>query len=204
MLLKIYPENPDERRIQQVIDVLKKGGVIVYPTDSVYSMGCDMTNRRAVEKMAQLKGLKLEEANFSLICYDLSNISEYTVQFGTDIYKMMKRALPGPYTFILNANKNIPKLFQSKKQTIGIRVPDNNIARTIVNRLGNPLLSTSVHDNDEILEYTTDPELIHERYDEQVDLVIDGGFGNNEASTVIDCTGETPEIVRQGIGVVDF
>lgn len=204
MLIKIYPENPDERRIQQVIDVLKKGGVIVYPTDSVYSMGCDMTNKRAVEKMAQLKGVKLEEANFSLICYDLSNISEYTVQFGTDIYKMMKRALPGPYTFILNANKNIPKLFQSKKQTIGIRVPDNNIARTIVNQLGNPMLSTSVHDDDEILEYTTDPELIHERYDGQVDLVIDGGYGNNEASTVIDCTGETPEIVRQGIGVVDF
>ncbi len=204
MLIKIYPENPDEKRIQQVIDVLKKGGVIVYPTDSVYSMGCDMSNKRAVEKMAQLKGVKLEEANFSLICYDLSNISEYTVQFGTDIYKMMKRALPGPYTFILNANKNIPKLFQSKKQTIGIRVPDNNIARTIVNQLGNPMLSTSVHDDDEILEYTTDPELIHERYDGQVDLVIDGGFGNNEASTVIDCTGETPEIVRQGIGVVDF
>ena len=204
MLIKIYPENPDERRIQQVIDVLKKGGVIVYPTDSVYSMGCDMTNKRAVEKMAQLKGVKLEEANFSLICYDLSNISEYTVQFGTDIYKMMKRALPGPYTFILNANKNIPKLFQSKKQTIGIRVPNNNIARTIVNQLGNPMLSTSVHDDDEILEYTTDPELIHERYDGQVDLVIDGGFGNNEASTVIDCTGETPEILRQGIGVVDF
>ncbi|MBL1231348.1 MAG: threonylcarbamoyl-AMP synthase [Flavobacteriales bacterium] len=204
MLIKIYPENPDEKRIQQVIDVLKKGGVIVYPTDSVYSMGCDMANKRAVEKMAQLKGVKLEEANFSLICYDLSNISEYTVQFGTDIYKMMKRALPGPYTFILNANKNIPKLFQSKKQTIGIRVPDNNIARTIVNQLGNPMLSTSVHDDDEILEYTTDPELIHERYDGQVDLVIDGGFGNNEASTVIDCTGETPEIVRQGIGVVDF
>ncbi len=204
MLIKIYPENPDERRIQQVIDVLKKGGVIVYPTDSVYSMGCDMANKRAVEKMAQLKGVKLEEANFSLICYDLSNISEYTVQFGTDIYKMMKRALPGPYTFILNANKNIPKLFQSKKQTIGIRVPDNNIARTIVNQLGNPMLSTSVHDDDEILEYTTDPELIHERYDGQVDIVIDGGYGNNEASTVIDCTGETPEIVRQGIGVVDF
>lgn len=204
MLIKIYPENPDEKRIQQTIDVLKKGGVIVYPTDSVYSMGCDMTNKRAVEKMAQLKGVKLEEANFSLICYDLSNISEYTVQFGTDIYKMMKRALPGPYTFILNANKNIPKLFQSKKQTIGIRVPNNNIARTIVNQLGNPMLSTSVHDDDEILEYTTDPELIHERYDGQVDLVIDGGYGNNEASTVIDCTGETPEIVRQGIGVVDF
>jgi|TARA_R110000782_G_scaffold1119_1_gene4059 tRNA threonylcarbamoyl adenosine modification protein (Sua5/YciO/YrdC/YwlC family) len=204
MLIKIYSENPDEKRIQQVIDVLKKGGVIVYPTDSVYSMGCDMANKRAVEKMAQLKGVKLEEANFSLICYDLSNISEYTVQFGTDIYKMMKRALPGPYTFILNANKNIPKLFQSKKQTIGIRVPDNNIARTIVNQLGNPMLSTSVHDDDDILEYTTDPELIHERYDGQIDLVIDGGFGNNEASTVIDCTGETPEILRQGIGVVDF
>ena len=204
MLIKIYPENPDEKRIQQAVEVLKKGGLIVYPTDSVYAIGCDMTNRRAAEKMAQLKGIKLEEANFSLICYDLSNISEYTVQFGTNLYKMMKRALPGPYTFILNANKNIPKLFQSKKQTIGIRVPDNNIARTIVNQLGNPMLSTSVHDDDEILEYTTDPELIHERYDGQVDLVIDGGYGNNEASTVIDCTGETPEILRQGIGEVDF
>ncbi|MBW6481597.1 MAG: threonylcarbamoyl-AMP synthase [Vicingaceae bacterium] len=204
MLIKIYPENPDEKRIQQAVEVLKKGGLIVYPTDSVYAIGCDMTNRRAVEKMAQLKGIKLEEANFSLICYDLSNISEYTVQFGTNLYKMMKRALPGPFTFILNANKNIPKLFQSKKQTIGIRVPDNNIARTIVNQLGNPLLSTSVHDDDEILEYTTDPELIHERYENKVDLVIDGGFGNNEASTVIDCTGETPEIIRQGIGEVDF
>jgi len=204
MLIKIYPENPDEKRIQQAVEVLKKGGLIVYPTDSVYAIGCDMTNRRAAEKMAQLKGIKLEEANFSLICYDLSNISEYTVQFGTNLYKMMKRALPGPYTFILNANKNIPKLFQSKKQTIGIRVPDNNIARTIVNQLGNPMLSTSVRDDDEILEYTTDPELIHERYDGQVDLVIDGGYGNNEASTVIDCTGETPEILRQGIGEVDF
>ena len=204
MLIKIYPENPDEKRIQQAVEVLKKGGLIVYPTDSVYAIGCDMTNRRAAEKMAQLKGIKLEEANFSLICYDLSNISEYTVQFGTNLYKMMKRALPGPYTFILNANKNIPKLFQSKKQTIGIREPDNNIARTIVNQLGNPMLSTSVRDDDEILEYTTDPELIHERYDGQVDLVIDGGYGNNEASTVIDCTGETLEILRQGIGEVDF
>lgn len=204
MLVRIYPENPDERRIQQAVDVLKKGGVIVYPTDTVYSMACDMNNRRAVEKMAKIKGVKLENANFSLICYDLSNISEYTVQFGTDIYKMMKRALPGPYTFILNANKNIPKLFQSKKQTIGIRVPDNSIARTIVYQLGNPLLSTSIHDDDEVLEYTTDPELIYERYENQVDLVIDGGYGNNEASTVIDCTGEQPEIIRQGIGEVDF
>lgn len=204
MLVRIYPENPDERRIQQAVDVLKKGGVIVYPTDTVYSMACDMNNRRAVEKMAKIKGVKLENANFSLICYDLSNISEYTVQFGTDVYKIMKRALPGPYTFILNANKNIPKLFQSKKQTIGIRVPDNSIARTIVYQLGNPLLSTSIHDDDEVLEYTTDPELIYERYENQVDLVIDGGYGNNEASTVIDCTGEQPEIIRQGIGEVDF
>ena len=204
MLVRIYPENPDERRIQQAVDVLKKGGVIVYPTDTVYSMACDMNNRRAVEKMAKIKGVKLENANFSLICYDLSNISEYTVQFGTDIYKIMKRALPGPYTFILNANKNIPKLFQSKKQTIGIRVPDNSIARTIVYQLGNPLLSTSIHDDDEVLEYTTDPELIYERYENQADLVIDGGYGNNEASTVIDCTGEQPEIIRQGIGEVDF
>jgi len=204
MLVSIHPDNPDIRKIDQVIKTLKKGGVIIYPTDTVYSMACDLTNRKAVERMAQIKGIKVEKANFSLICCDLSHISDYTVQFGNNIYKMMKRALPGPYTFILNANNSVPKLFKSKKKTIGIRVPDNNIARILVEELGNPLISTSVHDDDEILEYITDPELIHEKYEKVIDIVIDGGYGKNEASTIIDCTGNEPEVIREGIGNIDI
>ncbi|MBV6484584.1 MAG: threonylcarbamoyl-AMP synthase [Flavobacteriales bacterium] len=200
MLLDIHPDNPDKRKIDQVIAVLRKGGIIIYPTDTVYSMACDLMNRRAVEKMALLKGVKVEKINFSLICYDLRNISDYTMQFSNSTYKLLNRALPGPYTFILNANTNVPKLFKSNKKTIGIRIPDNNIAREIVKELGNPLLSTSVHDDDDILEYITDPELIHEKYENKVDVVIDGGFGHNHASTVIDCTGDEPEIIREGIG----
>jgi tRNA threonylcarbamoyl adenosine modification protein (Sua5/YciO/YrdC/YwlC family) len=203
MLISIHPDTPDKRKIEQVISSLKKGGIIIYPTDTVYSMACDMNNRKAVERMAQLKGIKVEKANFSLICYDLSHISDFTVQFSNNIYKMMKRALPGPYTFILNANTSIPKLFKSKKKTIGIRVPDNNIARVLVQELGNPLISTSVHDDDEILEYITDPELIHEKYENKVDIVIDGGYGKNEASTIIDCTGNEAEVIREGIGSLD-
>ena len=200
MLIQIHPDNPDKRKIELIISILKKGGIIIYPTDTVYSMGCDLTSRKAVERMAQIKGIKVEKADFSLICYDLSHISDFTVQFSNSIYKMMNRALPGPFTFILNANTNIPKLFKSHKKTIGIRVPDNNIARTIVQELGNPLISTSVHDEDEILEYITDPELIHEKYENIVDVVIDGGYGKNEASTIVDCTGEEPIIIREGIG----
>jgi len=206
MLIQIHPENPEGRKIAQIITTLKKGGIIIYPTDTVYSMACDMNNRKAVERMAQIKGIKgikAEKANFSLICYDLSHISDFTVQFGNNIYKMMKRALPGPYTFILNANTSIPKLFKSKKKTIGIRVPDNNIARLLVKELGNPLVSTSVHDDDEILEYITDPELINEKYENRVDIVIDGGYGKNEASTIIDCTGNEAEVIREGIGSLD-
>jgi tRNA threonylcarbamoyl adenosine modification protein (Sua5/YciO/YrdC/YwlC family) len=204
MLINIHPDNPDKRKIEQVIQVLKKGGIIIYPTDTVYSMACDLNNRKAVERMAQIKGIKIEKANFSLICYDLSHISDYTVQFGNNIYKMMKRALPGPFTFILNANNSVPKLFKSKKKTIGIRVPNNNIAREIVKELGNPLISTSVHGDDEILEYITDPELIHEKYENILDIVINGGYGQNEASTIVDCTGNEPEIIREGIGSVDI
>ena len=204
MLLSIHPDNPDKRKIDQAIQILKKGGVIIYPTDTVYSMACDLMNRKAVERMAQIKGVKIEKSNFSLICSDLSHISDYTVQFGNNIYKMMKRALPGPYTFILNANNSVPKLFKSKKKTIGIRVPDNNIARMLVQELGNPLISTSVHDDDEILEYITDPELIHEKYENIVSLIIDGGYGKNEASTIIDCTANEPEIIREGIGNIDI
>lgn len=204
MLLNIHPDNPDMRKVEQVVSALRKGSIIIYPTDTVYSMACDLNNRKAVERMAQIKGIKLEKANFSLICYDLSHISDFTVQFSNSIYKLMKRALPGPYTFILNANNSVPKLFKSKKKTIGIRVPNNNIAREIVLALGNPLISTSVHDDDEILEYITDPELIHEKYENQIDIVIDGGYGQNEASTIIDCTDNEPDVIREGIGPIDI
>lgn len=200
MLLDIHPDNPDSRKIDKVVNSLRKGGIIIYPTDTVYSMACDLNNRKAVEKMAQLKGVKVEKINFSLICYDLSHISDYTVQFSNSIYKLLNRALPGPYTFILNANTSVPKLFKSNKKTIGIRIPDNKIARAIVKELGNPLLSTSVHDDDEILEYITDPELIFEKYQNSIDIVVDGGYGHNHASTVIDCTDNDPIVIREGIG----
>lgn len=200
MLLDIHPDNPDSRKIDKIVNSLRKGGIIIYPTDTVYSMACDLNNRKAVEKMAQLKGVKVEKINFSLICYDLSHISDYTVQFSNSIYKLLNRALPGPYTFILNANTSVPKLFKSNKKTIGIRIPDNKIARAIVKELGNPLLSTSVHDDDEILEYITDPELIFEKYQNSIDIVVDGGYGHNHASTVIDCTDNDPIVIREGIG----
>jgi len=202
-LVQIHPDNPDPKRIQQVVEILKKGGVIIYPTDSVYSIGCDLMNPKALERVARIKDIKLEKANFSIICFDLSHISEYAKHIENPVFKLMKKALPGPYTFILNASSNVPKIFQSKKKTIGIRVPDNNIAREIVRALGNPIVSTSVHDDDEIIEYTTDPELIFERYEKMVDLVINGGFGQLNASTVVDCTSGEPEVIREGIGEID-
>lgn len=199
MLLEIHPDNPDERKLQMVLDCLNKGGVIVYPTDAVYTLGCDLLNHKAVEKVARIKGLKPEKANFSLICYDLSHISEYA-KINNATYKIMKRALPGPYTFILNGTHQVPKIFKSKKKTVGIRVPDNNIAREIVQVLQRPIISTSIHDDDEIIEYTTDPGLIHEKYGNDVDIVIDGGIGQNVATTIIDCTEGYPEIIREGLG----
>ena len=203
MLIKLYDENPNPRQINTIVDCLQNDGIIIYPTDTVYAIGCNIHSSKAVSKVAAIKSTKVEKANFSFICYDLSHISDFTKPFSTGIYKIMKKALPGPFTFILNANNNVPKIFQSRKKTIGIRVPDNNICREIVNELGNPIISTSVYDEDEILEYTTDPELIHEKYGNLVDIVIDGGFGNNEASTVIDCTGDEIEIVRQGLGIIE-
>lgn len=203
MILKIYPDNPDPKRIQQVADILRNGGLIIYPTDTVYSIGCDLMNQKAIAKVAAIKGVKSDKANFSIICYDLSHISEYA-KVNTPEYKLLKKSLPGAFTFILNATGNVPKIFKSKKKTIGIRVPDNNIAREIVKEFGNPIIATSVHDDDEILEYTTDPELIHEKYGKLVDVVIDGGMGNNEASTIVDLTDGEPEIVRQGIGELDY
>ncbi len=204
MLVRIHPVNPDQRQILKVVEILRKGGVIIYPTDTVYGLGCDIFNQKAVERVARIKGLKLEKTNFSFIFNDLSHLSDYTRHIDNTVFKLMKKYLPGPYTFILPASSKVPKIFKNKKKTVGIRIPDNLIPLEIVNELGNPILTTSIHDEDEILEYTTDPELIHEKYEALVDLVIDGGYGNNMPSTVIDCTGEEPEVIRPGIGTFEF
>ncbi|ACU05219.1 L-threonylcarbamoyladenylate synthase [Pedobacter heparinus] len=203
MLIKIYPENPNPKAIEQIVDVLKKGGLIIYPTDTVYGLGCDITNQKAIEKICRLRGIKPEKANFSFICSDLRHISDFIKPIDTATFRVLKKALPGPFTFILNANNNVPKLLSSNKKTVGIRVPDNDIAREIVRQLGNPILSTSIRDDDEVIEYSTDPELIHEKYENTVDMVIDGGFGDNEASTVVDCTSGDFEIIREGKGDLD-
>lgn len=199
MLIKLYEENPNEKQLREIVDVLNNGGIIIYPTDTVYAIGCSILKPKAIDKVARLKETKIEKADFSFIFYDLSQLAEYTKHVSTPIYKLIKRNTPGPFTFILEANSNIPKLFKHKKKTIGIRIPDNNIVREIVNMLGHPIITTSIHDDDEILEYTTDPELIHERYHDQVDLVIDGGYGNITASAIIDCTSDEIEIIREGI-----
>ncbi|MFN3916782.1 MAG: L-threonylcarbamoyladenylate synthase [Flavobacteriales bacterium] len=203
MLVQIHPDNPESRKLAEVVKVLQKGGVIIYPTDTVYSIGCSLEHKRAIEKVAQIKGLKLKKANFSIIFNDLSSLSEYTKQVDRSTYKILNRALPGPYTFILEANNNIPKLFDTNKKTIGIRIPDNNVTREIVKLLGCPLVATSVHDEDEIIAYTTDPEVIHQKLGNQVDLVIDSGFSKNIASTVIDCSNGDVEIIREGAGPIE-
>lgn len=201
--IKIYPENPNQKEIQKVVEILKNGGLIIYPTDTVYGLGCDITNTKALEKIAKIKGVKLEKANFSFICSDLSNLSDYVKQIDTSTFKILKRSLPGPYTFILPGNNNLPKEFK-KKNTVGIRVPDNNIAIEIVKLLGNPIVSTSIKDDDDVIEYTTDPELIFEKWQNIVDAVIDGGYGDNVASTIIDLSGYEPEIIREGKGSIDI
>ncbi|MFM7896108.1 MAG: L-threonylcarbamoyladenylate synthase [Flavobacterium sp.] len=201
--IKIYEDKPSEAAIKKVVEVLKDGGLVIYPTDTVYGLGCDITNSRALEKIAKIKGIKLEKANFSFVCSDLSNLSDYVKQIDTSTFKILKRALPGPYTFILPGNNDLPKEFR-KKKTVGIRVPDNNIAREIVKLLGNPIVSTSIHDEDEVIEYSTDPELIFEKWQNKVDLVIDGGYGDNVASTIIDLTGYEPEVIREGKGSLDI
>lgn len=202
-LIKIYPENPNEKEIDKVVKVLKDGGLIIYPTDTVYGLGCDITNTKALEKIAKIKGIKLEKANFSFVCSDLKNLSDYVRQIDTPTFKTLKRALPGAYTFILPGNNNLPKEFK-KKTTVGIRVPDNNIALEIVRKLGNPIVSTSIYDEDEVLEYTTDPELIFEKWQNLVDIVIDGGYGDNQPSTVIDLSGGEPVVIREGKGSLDI
>lgn len=201
--IKLYNENPNEKEIAKIVDVLRNGGLIIYPTDTVYGLGCDITNTKALEKIARIKGVKLEKANFSFVCSDLKNLSDYVKQIDSSTFKLLKRALPGAYTFIMQGNNNLPKDFK-KKKTVGIRVPDNLIARTIVERLGNPIVSTSIYDEDDVIEYTTDPELIFEKWQNLVDIVIDGGYGDNTASTVIDLSGDDPVVIREGKGDISI
>jgi tRNA threonylcarbamoyl adenosine modification protein (Sua5/YciO/YrdC/YwlC family) len=204
MIIKIYPENPNPKQIAKVIEVLQKGGIVIYPTDSVYGIGCNIYNHKAIEKIAKIKGIAPDKSKFSIICHSLSEVSDYTRPINNQTFKLMKKNLPGPFTFILEANNKVPDIFQSNKKTVGIRIPDNPIVIEIVKELGNPILNTSVHDADEIIEYTTDPELIHEKYQDLVDIVIDGGYGQNTPTTIVDCTGDEPLIIREGIGELQF
>ncbi len=200
--IKLYEENIDPRKLAQIVKVLRNGGLVIYPTDTVYGLGCDFQNKKALEKLALIKGVKLAKANFSFICEDLRNLSDHVSQIETSKFKLLKRALPGPYTFILPGSNSLPPMFK-KKKTVGIRIPDNKIALALVRELGNPIVSTSIKDEDEVIEYTTDPELIFEKWENLVDIVIDGGYGGNEASTVIDLTGSEPVLLREGKGKIE-
>lgn len=205
MLLEINPNNIDSRSIDTAVDILRRGGVIIFPTDTVYAMGCDLYNKKALNKLASLKGIKLKKANFSIICTGLSDLSDYVKHMDRPTYKLLNRSLPGPFTFILTATNEIPRLFDTNRKEIGIRIPDNKILQAITEELGNPLATTSLHDDeDEILEYFIDPYEIYQRYDDKVDLIIDGGYGNLLASTVVNCSGSEVEIVRQGAGILEL
>ncbi len=202
-ILKIYEENPNSDAISKVVEILRSGGLVIYPSDTVYALGCDITNNKALERVARIKGVKLDKANFSFVCKNLSNLSDYVKQIDNTTYKILRRALPGPYTFILPGNSNLPKIFKKKKE-VGIRIPDNNIVLAIVHELGNPIISTSIYDEDEIIEYTTDPELIYEKWGKLVDIVVDGGYGGNIPSTVISLCEDEPELLRKGKGSLEI
>ena len=205
MLKRIFNENPNEKKLDSIVKCLHNGGIIIYPTDTVYALGCDINNKTALERIAKIKGVKLKDANFSLVCFDLSELSKYVKQINRRTFKFLKRIFPGPFTIILKGTNKIPKIFCYKKKTVGIRIPNNNIARQIVKKFGNPIVSTSILDEDNIIEYSTDPELIHEKYKDIVDVVIDGGFGTNVASTIVDCTDENDfKIIREGKGKIDL
>lgn len=204
MLIRLYNENTNQKHIRKVVDILEQGGIVIYPTDTVYAMGCDVRATKTIEKIAAFKGLNPKNPDLSLIFHDMSQLSEYTIIHDNNIFKLLKRNLPGPFTFIVPANSQIPRLFRNKKKTVGIRIPDNNIVLEIVRELARPVVTTSIHDSDELIEYTTDPELIHEKYRDFADLVIDGGYGHNEPSTIVDCTGEEITVVRQGLGNLEW
>tara|TARA_Y100000766_G_C18752528_1_gene529248 strand:+ start:229 stop:849 length:621 start_codon:yes stop_codon:yes gene_type:complete len=200
MLIRIHSDNPDPRKIKEVVECLNDGGIIIYPTDTVYGLGCDIFNKKAIQRLCQIKGLDIKKHNLSFVCYDLSHIADFTKQLETPAYKLMKKTLPGPYTFILKANNAIPKLFKNKKKEVGIRIPNNNIPRNIVKELGNPIATTSIKDKDMLIEYSTDPELINNYYGRRVDMIIDGGYGGSTPSTIIDLTKNKPQILRKGKG----
>ncbi len=204
MKIRVFEENPEGRKIASITEMLERGGVVVYPTDTVYALGCDILAQKAIEKIARHKGLNPDNPDASLIFQDMSQLSEYTVVRDNNIFKLLKRNLPGPFTFILKANNQIPKMFRNRKKTVGVRIPDSNIALEIVRQLGRPIMTTSVRDDDDVIEYTTDPELIYERYRDFADMVVDAGYGHNVPSTVVDCTGDEPVIVRQGIGKLEW
>ena len=204
MLLRIYPENPDPGRIRKVVEVLDKGGIIIYPTDTVYAIGCDIKANKSIEIIARMKGLDPRNPDMSLIFHDMSQLSEYTTIRDNSVFKLLKRNLPGPFTFIVQANNQIPKMFKNKKKTVGIRIPDNRIVMELVMERGRPIITTSIHDPDEVIEYTTDPELIYEKYMNVAEIVIDGGYGRNEASTIVDCTTDEFTILRQGLGLLEL
>ncbi|MBT8204436.1 MAG: threonylcarbamoyl-AMP synthase [Eudoraea sp.] len=201
--IRIYEENPNPRAIEKVVNALRKGGLVIYPTDTVYGLGCDITNSKALQRLARIKEVKLDKVNWSFVCADLSNLSDYVKQIDSTTFKLLKRALPGPYTFVLPGNRNLPKDFK-KKKTVGIRVPDHNTARELVRVLGNPIVSTSIKDEDDLLEYTTDPELIYEKWKDLVDVVVNGGYGGNVPSTIIDLSSGEAEILREGKGSLDI
>lgn len=203
MLIRIYEENPNPKAIRQVVDCLKSGGVIIYPTDTVYGIGCDIHNRKAVERICQIRNIRPDKAQFSFICSDLSHLSDFCAPMDNTVFKMMKRTLPGPYTFILNATNTVPKLFQSKKRTVGIRVPNHSVPLEIVKELGHPIMTASVRDEDDMIEYTTDPSLIEEKFGDRVDMVIDGGTGGIEGSTVVNCSNDNIEVLREGKGPIE-
>ena len=201
--IRLYEENPDPRKITQIVNVLRSGGLIIYPSDTIYGLGCDIFNQKAVDKVRRIKNVNDKKMDLAFVCYDLSHLSVYAKNVSTPVFKLMKKILPGPYTFILNASSKVPKILKVKKKKVGIRIPNNRIPREIVQELGNPIVTTSLHDDDKILEYATDPELIDEQYKNQVDLIIDGGYGDNQASTIIDYSGEELEIIREGKGEIN-
>jgi len=201
--IRLYEENPDPRKITQIVNVLRGGGLIIYPSDTIYGLGCDIFNQKAVDKVRRIKNVNDKKMDLAFVCFDLSHLSVYAKNVSTPVFKLMKKTLPGPYTFILNASSKVPKILKVKKKKVGIRIPNNRIPREIVKELGNPIVTTSLHDDDQILEYATDPELIYEQYKNQVDLIIDGGYGDNQASTILDYSGEELEIIRQGKGEIN-
>jgi len=198
MLLHVHPDNPQPRQIKTIVENLQNGGIIIYPTDTIYGLGCDIYQHRAIEKICRIKKIDPQKAQLSFVCYDLSHLSDFSKQLSTPVYRLLKEYLPGPYTFILPASKLVPKILQSRKDTIGLRIPDNNIARTIVKELGRPILSASLPG--EMVEDYTDPEIMNENFGHEADIIVDGGVGGSQPSTIVDCTGDTPILIRQGLG----